>query len=509
MLAPVAGADEPGQEDWPSRVSVVEEQRKFLSNRPDGLGYDAELLVDAGQRWWVPDAAVELKLRILIAAHAGPAGHRGAEPTRLLVLRHFLWSNARKEIDAFVQSCLICLSTGAARVRRPLGHSMHVEAPNQIIHFDICFIGVATAGYCYVLVLKDDLSSWTRFVPTKAATAAAAAEALVHWFTEFGVCHTWISDQGSHFKNSIIAELRKLTRGHHHFSLPYTPWSNGTVEVVNRELVRCLKALRLEFKLPFKSWPALLPIVQSALNNTILPRLGNRSSTEVFLGLPTSSPITTAVVTKENKSVILSLEEIRARQLLQIDKLRTTVDVIHREVAGLTSQARNTRVALHNSRTGVRPINFTVGEVVLRGVLTREKGRKTYVCWKGPFCVTACHSNFIFEVRRLLTGAKSTVHGTRLKFFRNRDWEVTVAAKEHIAYLDDELCVVDRFINLRRREDIIEVRVTWKGFEDSESTWEPYTALLEDVPEMLRAYLHELTRTGTPSQQRIVASLVE
>jgi hypothetical protein len=54
---------------------------------------------------------------------------------------------------------------------------MHAEAPNQIIHFDFCFIGVATTGYCYVLVLKDDLSSWTRFVPTKAATAAAAAEA--------------------------------------------------------------------------------------------------------------------------------------------------------------------------------------------------------------------------------------------------------------------------------------------------------------------------------------------
>jgi hypothetical protein len=56
-----------------------------------------------------------------------------------------------------------------------------------------------------------------------------------------------------------------------------------------------------------------------------------------------------------------------------------------------------------------------------------------------------------------------------LKFFRNRDWQ-TATAKEHIAYLDDELCVVDRFINLRQREDIIEVRVTWKGFEDSEST---------------------------------------
>jgi hypothetical protein len=242
MLAPVAGADEPGQEDWSSRVSVIEKQRNFLSNRPYGLRCD-DVLVDAGQRWWVPDAPVELKLRILIAAQAGTAGHRGALPTRLLVLRHFLRSNARKEIDAFVQSCLICLSIGSARVRRPLGHSMHADALNQIIYVEFCYIGVGTAGDCHVLVLKDDLSSSIRFVPTKAATAAANADAQVHWFTEFGACHAWISDQGSHFKNSIIAELRKRTRSHHHFSLPYSPCSNGTVQVKNRELVRCLKSL--------------------------------------------------------------------------------------------------------------------------------------------------------------------------------------------------------------------------------------------------------------------------
>jgi hypothetical protein len=93
------------------------------------------------------------------------------------------------------------------------------------------------------------------------------------------------------------------------------------------------------------------------------------------------------------------------------------------------------------------------------------------------------------------------VHGTRLKLFRNRDSEVTVAAKEYLAYLDDELRVVHSFNNLRQREDISELRVTWKGFEDGESTWELYIALLEDVPETLRAYLYELTRTGTPSQQ--------
>jgi Integrase zinc binding domain len=190
MFAPVAGADELGQEDWPSRVSVVQEQRKFLSIRPDGLKYELDLLVDAGQRWWVPDAAVELKLRILIAAHAGPAGHRGTEPTKLLIQRHFLWAGARKEVNGFVQCCLQCLSTGSARVRRPLGHAMHADAPNKMLHFDFCYIGIGIGQHSYVLVLKYDLSSWTRLVPCKAATAVITAEALVNWFAEFGVVPT-------------------------------------------------------------------------------------------------------------------------------------------------------------------------------------------------------------------------------------------------------------------------------------------------------------------------------
>jgi Integrase zinc binding domain len=85
---------------------------------------------------------VELKLRILIAALAGPVGSRGSEPTKLLIQRHFLWAGARKDVDGFVQSCLQCLSTGSARVRRPLDHAMHADAPNKMLHFDFCYIGM-------------------------------------------------------------------------------------------------------------------------------------------------------------------------------------------------------------------------------------------------------------------------------------------------------------------------------------------------------------------------------
>jgi hypothetical protein len=346
-------------------------------------------------------------------------------------------------------------------------------------------------------------------VPCKTADALTTANALVHCFAEFGMVLTWVSDQGSHFKNKVIKELRQLTRGQHHFTLPYTPWSNGTVEVVCRELLRCLKVLRLEFKLPFTAWPSLLPMVQSGLNNTILPRLGNRSSTEVFLGLPTSYPLTTVVRQGAEKSLVLHMSELGARHLMQIVQLQTAVENMHEQVHALATKDRNARVALHNARTGVRPANFAVGDYVLRGVLTRERGRKTDVCWKGPYVLLQAQSEYLFEVCHLLNGDKQVVHGTGLKFFRNASWTVTEEAKEHLAYLEDEWCVVDHFVDLRKRTGTCELKVYWKGFEERDSTWEPFADMKEDVPDMLRDFLLDLTRTGTPAKKKLAASLLE
>jgi hypothetical protein len=128
---------------------------------------------------------------------------------------------------------------------------------------------------------------------------------------------------------------------------------------------------------------------------------------------------------------------------------------------------------------------------------------------EGTFCVTACKSDFLFEVRHLLNDEKSVVHGTRLKFFRNRDWEVTDAAKEHIAYLDDELGMIDHFIDIRQRDDAVGLRVFWKGFENGDASKEPYAAMLEDIPDMLRYYLQYVSRTGTLTKKQLAASLME
>lgn len=93
------------------------------------------------------------------------------------------------------------------------------------------------------------------------------------WHYEF---EKWISDQGTHFKNDVMRTIRQKLHIAHHFTHLYCPWSNGTIEVVCRELIRTSKAFLLEFSFPYDKWPVVLPLLQCALNKQKDARMGGR-----------------------------------------------------------------------------------------------------------------------------------------------------------------------------------------------------------------------------------------
>lgn len=63
-------------------------------------------------------------------------------------------------------------------------------------------------GINYVLVVNDDLSGYRFLRPTSEADSETTKNVLVAWFTAFGVSHIYISNQGGHFKNLLIEEIR-------------------------------------------------------------------------------------------------------------------------------------------------------------------------------------------------------------------------------------------------------------------------------------------------------------
>ena len=135
----------------------------------------------------------------------------------------------------FVGKCLHCLVANGEKCPRPCGETLRATKPNEIHHFDFLSMRKGLHGF-YVLVLKDGMSGFCEFVPTTMANTAVTFHALLEWFKRYGVVLLWVSDQGSHFKNTVVDKFRNILGAQHHFVTAYCPWANGTVEVMNRQL---------------------------------------------------------------------------------------------------------------------------------------------------------------------------------------------------------------------------------------------------------------------------------
>ena len=507
MLAPINPGLDP-KLDWPCLDDIIESQESSAEDPPSNVKKTESGWKDDKGRLWIPSEDELLKLRILIAAHTGYGGHRAKKVTEASVSAHFVWKNMKEDVTNFVGSCLHCLATApGSTVPRPLGHALHATEPNKLLHFDFCFMSKGQGGLQYVLVMKDDFSGFVRLKPAKETTAEVTATYLIEWFSDFGVVEEWVSDRGTHFKNQLISELREKLMTQHHFTLAYCPWSNGTVEVVCRELLRAARALLSVFQLPESAWPQVLPIVQSVLNNAILERLGNRCPRTAFLGLPQDTPLL-SITKKRNKNIkVGSIDQVRAEQRVKASQLHTALDKMHKEVAECSDKKRRAAVESHNRKTNVRPINFTEGDYVLRGARESQRGKKPQLKWHGPFQVIKCKSEFIFVIKDILTGKTEEAHGRRLKLFRNSDYQVGEDLLHHLAYQQGELLVIEKFLGIRSRRGTTELEVKWKGFTRDETDWVSVDTLQEDVPVLLQEYLTELKSSGTIREQALAASI--
>jgi IS30 family transposase len=123
------------------------------------------------------------------------------------------------------------------------------------------------------------------------ADGRSALACLVEWCSSFGVVYDWASDQGRHFVNNVMQAAARQLQFKHRFTTAYSPWENGTVEVVCRGVLNALRKLCSEISLSFTEWPSMLHIVQSIINSTPSKKLNGTAPVTAFLGLPANNPI--------------------------------------------------------------------------------------------------------------------------------------------------------------------------------------------------------------------------
>jgi hypothetical protein len=97
----------------------------------------------------------------------------------------------------------------------------------------------------------------------------------------------------------------------------------------------------------------------------------------------------------------------------------------------------------------------------------------------------------VFVVENLLAKELKTAHATHLRFYQDKELNVTAELAKDAEHNDHEMYVVYTIIGMRYNEQEMfhELLVSWRSFPVGEITWEPYSAMAVDVPEMVTKFM--------------------
>ncbi|MFN4050366.1 MAG: DDE-type integrase/transposase/recombinase, partial [Acinetobacter pittii] len=167
-----------------------------------------------------------------------------------------------------------------ARVLVPASMRPEVLAAYHDVHHD-------SMGRKHILVVTDLFTKWAEAFPVASVDAATTAATLLdHVFCRFGFPTHLLSDRGTAFLNSTVADMCAQLGVHRKHTSGYAPQTNGTCERLNQTLVKMLSTLVSDVQ---GDWDLYLPRVLLAYNGAVHETTGETPAL-LFLGRDVQHP---------------------------------------------------------------------------------------------------------------------------------------------------------------------------------------------------------------------------
>ena len=95
----------------------------------------------------------------------------------------------------------------------------------------------------------------------------------------------------------------------------------------------------------------------------------------------------------------------------------------------------------------------------------------------------------MYSVKNLITQDERVAHATRLKFYADKDLNVTSDFLAQVAH-NSEGFEVEALEDVRYvpATQSYEIWVKWRGLQSIENSWEPASVLYEDVPVLFKRF---------------------
>ncbi|XP_025161027.1 uncharacterized protein LOC112589987 [Harpegnathos saltator] len=311
--------------------------------------------------------------RILEECHSSMiGGHKGVTKTYLRIKEKYQWPNLKEEIQEFIRNCRSCQLKKLVRVKtkQPMVITDTPKEAFEKISMDIMGpLPTTSSGNSYILTIQDLLTKHSTAIALRQASALDVADAFVNNFIcLYGAPKAVLTDQGSHFINSLIKAVARKFKINQCKTTAYHPQSNGSIERSHHVLWEYLK----QYTNTQHEWDEFLNLAMFSYNSSVHEGTSYRPHELVFgksVRTPSSDPPIEDNLSETYKDYLTTL----------FNRLKTTQELARENLCG--AKARSKRYYDRN----LNPQNFRVGSCVY--LLKEPSKGKLGDQYSGPYRV--------------------------------------------------------------------------------------------------------------------------
>lgn len=195
-------------------------------------------------------------------------GHKGITKTYYRIKHRYFWPHMKREIEAYIQNCRNCQLKKLTRIKtkQPMILTDTPDASFDKVSIDIMGpLPTSPNGYNYILTIQDLLTKYSLAIPLRSASALEVADAFVQEFIcIYGAPKALLTDQGSHFLNSLMRAIARKFRITHFKATAYRPQTSGSIERSHHVLWEYLKQFTIK-----NDWDTHLKLASFSYNTSL------------------------------------------------------------------------------------------------------------------------------------------------------------------------------------------------------------------------------------------------
>ncbi|SGY11864.1 BQ5605_C011g06299 [Microbotryum silenes-dioicae] len=408
-------------------------------------------------------------------------GHFGLHKTYKRLRRDFIWLGMKESCKEYVESCSVCQTmkmhgTGfAGRI-----HNLNVpDRPMREVGLD--FVGplIPSNGNDALLTVTDRLSGYVRIIPCRTTDDATttADRFFDGWHQYFGMPRVLVSDRDKLFTSEFWRAYTGRMGTKLAMSTAFHPQTDGRSERTNRTVIQVLRTMVNRRQ---NDWSKHLATVEFVINSSVNRSTG-KTPFEVVLGF---TPELTPIAPVYDSTVSQAVESIMEQRETAVAEARDTLAIAKIRQADQSNKVRK-----------LEP-EFAVGNRVLVDSRDRRlrykadgeaRSAKFFPRFDGPYEVLAARPETLNYKLKLNAGDKShnIFHASKLQHWTDNDGaafpgrEATEPAS--VVVQGNEEWEVDRIVDEKGKGKRKRYLVKWKGWADSDNTWEPQAHLEETI----------------------------